>query len=196
MLLRELLIQYEIENDKSHNDVANEVGVSLSTYYRWMNGESTKLKKGTIKKLSETLDYDVQKVLDEQEKFKPILGIAKAGYGLYADENIEGYVELGYNDASKGDYFLRVQGDSMEGSHIYDGDIIYVKQCDSVESGKIAVVLVGEEVTIKKVIYKGDFLILEASNPKYESRYFTSQEVNELPVKILGLVRFVRTDFE
>lgn len=195
MLLRELLIKYEIASDKSHNDVANEVGVSLSTYYRWMNGESTKLKKGTIKRLSEVLNYDVQRVLEEQEKFKPIIGNVKAGYGMYADEDVEDYIELGYLDAQNGDYFLRVQGDSMEGSHIYDGDIVYVKQTDSVNSGQIAVILLGEEVTVKKVIYKGDLMILEASNPKYEARYFTSKEVKELPVKILGLVRFVRTDF-
>ncbi len=48
MQLKELLIQYEIQNDLSHLDVANKVGVSLSTYYRWINGESTKLKRNTI----------------------------------------------------------------------------------------------------------------------------------------------------
>ena len=36
MLLKELLIQYEIQNNKSHSEVAKEVGVSLSTYYRWL----------------------------------------------------------------------------------------------------------------------------------------------------------------
>ncbi len=195
MLLRELLIKYEIANDKNHADVANEVGVSLSTYYRWINGESTKLKKGTIKKLSEVLDYDIQRVLDDQENFKPILGSAKAGYDMYVDEDVEGYVELGHGDASKGDYFLRVKGDSMEGSHIYDGDLIFVKKTENVKSGQIAVILIGEEVTIKKVIYKSDLLILEASNPKYESRYFSYDEVEELPVKIIGQVLFVRTDF-
>lgn len=38
----------------------------------------------------------------------------------------------------------------MEGSHIYDGDLVYVQQCDCVESGQIAIVLVGQEATIKK----------------------------------------------
>ena len=195
MLLRELLTKYELNNDKNHAEVALEVGVSLSTYYRWMNGESTKLKKGTIKKLSEVLEVDVQKVLDEQERFKPLIGVAKAGYDMLIDENIEDYLELGQSDASKGDYFLRVKGDSMEQAHIFDGDLIYVRACDSVKSGQIAVILIGDEVTIKKVIYKNDLMILEAQNPKYESRYFTLQELDELPVKILGLVLFARRDF-
>ena len=38
-------------------------------------------------------------------------------------------------------------------------------------------------------------MILEAANPKYESKLFTMQEVEEIPVRGIGLVRFVRTDF-
>lgn len=48
MLLKELLIQYEVKNDKSHVEVAKEVGVSLSTYYRWLNGESLHLKNARL----------------------------------------------------------------------------------------------------------------------------------------------------
>ena len=38
-------------------------------------------------------------------------------------------------------------------------------------------------------------MILEASNAKYNSKFFTQQEVEELPVRIIGLVRYVRRDF-
>lgn len=195
MQLKELLIQYEIQNDLSHLDVANKVGVSLSTYYRWINGESTKLKRNTIERLSNVLECDIDSVIEETNRIKPILGKVKAGYDLIAQQDIEGYVELGKADAQKGDYFLRVKGDSMEGSHIYDGDLLYVQICSEVPSGSIAVVLVGDEATVKKVKYKNDLMILEASNPKYEARYFTAQEVEILPVRIIGIVRFVRTDF-
>lgn len=195
MQFKEVLIQYEIQNNFSHAEVANRVGVSLSTYYRWLTGESTKLKKGTIEKLGEVLDCDIEQVLEETNRIKPILGRVKAGYDMYADQDIEGYVELGKADAAKGDYFLRVKGDSMEGSHIYDGDLIFVEKTDYVKSGSIAVVMIDEEVTVKKVIYKNDLMILEASNPKYESKYFTLSEVEEKKVKVIGLVRFVRTDF-
>ena len=195
MQLKELLIQYEIQNDLSHLDVANKVGVSLSTYYRWINGESTKLKRNTIERLSDVLECDIDSVIEETNRIKPILGKVKAGYDLIAQQDIEGYVELGKADAQKGDYFLRVKGDSMEGSHIYDGDLLYVQICSEVPSGSIAVVLVGDEATVKKVKYKNDLMILEASNPKYEARYFTVQEVETIPVRIIGIVRFVRTDF-
>ncbi len=195
MILKELLVQYEIQNNLSHAEVAEEVGVSLSTYYRWISGESTKLKKTTIQKLSKVLDCDIEEVIEETNRIKPILGNVKAGYDLWADQDIEGYIELGQADAQKGDYFLRVVGDSMEGAHIYDGDLVYVQSCSTVESGRIAVVMIGDEATIKKVYYKNDLMILEAANPKYESKFFTMQEVEEMPVRVIGLVRFVRTDF-
>ena len=195
MILKELLVQYEIQNNLSHAEVAEEVGVSLSTYYRWISGESTKLKKTTIQKLSKVLDCDIEEVIEETNRIKPILGNVKAGYDLWADQDIEGYIELGQADAQKGDYFLRVVGDSMEGAHIYDGDLVYVQSFSTVESGRIAVVMIGDEATIKKVYYKNDLMILEAANPKYESKFFTMQEVEEMPIRVIGLVRFVRTDF-
>lgn len=195
MRLKELLIQYETDNGKGHNEVAKELGVSLSTYYRWLNGESTMLKKGTIEKLSKVLDYDIETVIMQEERIKPIAGFVKAGYDLLADENIEGYVELGQADANRGDYFVRICGDSMIVSHIYDGDLVYVAKSDTVSSGQIAVVLVGDEVTLKKVYYKNNLMILEATNPEYESRFFTKEEVVDLPVRIMGIVRFVRRDF-
>lgn len=196
MILKELLIQYELQNNLSHAEMADMLNVSLSTYYRWLSGESTRLKKTTIQKLSDVLECDVEEVIEETHRLKPILGNVKAGYDLWADQNIEGYVEIGKADAQKGDYFLRVVGDSMEGSHIYEGDLVYVQKCNTIASGQIGIVLIRDEATIKRVYYKDNLMILEASNPKYESHFFTMKEVEETPVKIIGLVRFVRRDFE
>ena len=193
--LKELLTKYEIENNLSHSEAAKSFGVHLATYYRWLNGESTKLKRTTIEKLSELLDYDIEALLERQSRIKPVIGRVKAGYDFYAEENIEDYIELGQADAQRGDYFLRVEGDSMEGSHIYDGDLVFVEQCNIVSNGQIAIVVIGDEATIKKIYFKSNLLILEASNPKYETKYFTQQEVEELQIKIIGLVRFVRHDF-
>lgn len=120
MLLKELLIQYEIQNNKSHSEVAKEVGVSLSTYYRWLSGESTQIKKTKITRLSEVLGCDVEQVIEDMNKVKPILDKVKAGYDLWVDQDIEGYVEVGSKDANNGDYFLRVTGDSMIDKNIIE----------------------------------------------------------------------------
>lgn len=195
MIFKKLLIQYETDHHYTHEQMAELLGVSRATYFRWLAG-STRLRTRTKENVAKVLNIpDIDEVLEESKNFKPILGKTRAGYDMIAEQDIEGYIKVTHEDALKGDYFLRVEGDSMEGSHIYDGDLIYVQQCDVVPSGSIAVVLIGEEATVKKVIYKKDLLILEATNPKYESRYFTPEEVKSLPVRILGRVRFVRTDF-
>lgn len=195
MIFKSMLIQYEMEHELSHEEMAKLCGVSRATYFRWLAG-STKLRIRTKENVAKVLNVsNIDEVLEESENYKPILGTTRAGYDMYAEQDIQGFVKVTHEDAVNGDYFLRVEGDSMEGSHIYDGDLIYVQQCESVPSGSIAVVLIGEEATVKKVVYKNDLMILEASNSKYESRYFTPNEVAELPVRILGKVRFVRTDF-
>lgn len=194
MKLRQILIQYEIEHGLSHDEMIKLLGIGRSTYFRWLSGESTHLKRTTLSKLSNVIGQDAESLLENDSNIKPILGDVKAGYDLWAEENITGYIEVGQKDAKKGDYFLRVIGDSMEGCHIYENDLLYVQQCDTVSSGKIAVVMVGEEVTVKKVYIKHDLLILEAANPKYEARVFTKEEIEEIPVRIIGEVKFIRRD--
>lgn len=55
--------------------------------------------------------------------------------------------------------------------------------------------MIQEEATVKKVIWKDDFMILEAGNPLVENRYFTKKEIQELPVQIIGKVVFSKTYF-
>lgn len=194
MRLNELLVQYEIQNNKSHIEVAKEIGVSLSTYYRWLSGDCTQLRKTKIKKLSEVLDCDVEQVIEEMNRVKPILGRVKAGYDFWADQNFEGYVEVGTGDANNGDYFLRVTGDSMVDKLIFEGDLVYVKQCDNVPSGSIAIVLIGEEATIKSVKYTSNGIILEPGNKKYDIRTFTYEQIEAIPVRVIGKVQYIRRE--
>ena len=53
----------------------------------------------------------------------------------------------------------------------------------------------GEEVTVKRIIKKPDMLILEATNPLVENRYFSNEEVEQLPVRIIGKVVYTKTYF-
>ena len=195
MQLRQIFIQYEIENHLNHEQMIEKIGVSRSTYFRWLSGESTKLKLSTIEKVNKSLDIDLEELLCESTRYKPILGQVKAGYDLYADQNIEGYVEVGKEDAHLGDYFLRIVGDSMIEDHILEGDLVYVKQTSYVSSGKIAIILIGDEVTIKRVFYKDDCLVLKASNPKYGVKFFSKEEIAILPVKIIGEVKIIKRIF-
>lgn len=196
MKLKDFLLSYKKRNGLSHEALAKMIGVSRSTYYRWITSDDVHLQSETMQRLSRLLGCDLSALLSRQHNVKPLLGVTKAGYDLFAEQEFEDYIEVNERDADRGDYFLRVIGDSMEGAHIFDGDLVYVQRCESVPSGKIAIVMIADEVTIKKVVYKKDMLILEAANPRYEARFFTAQEVAEIPIRIIGRVRFVRTDFD
>ena len=185
MILKKLLDQYERENNLSHKEMAQLLNVSTSTYYRWLSGESTKLKKTTINKLSDIFDCDVEGILKDTSRVKPILSKINPGDDLWSD--IEGYIEVGKSDAKHGDYFLRVADDSMVGSHIYEDDLVFVQQCSKVDPD--------EEITIKKVYSKNNNLILAASNLKYEDKYFDQVEIEQHHMQIIGKVLFVRKDF-
>lgn len=197
MTLKELLLDYKNKTGVTNDYIASQVGVNKSTVSRWLKEDIKVMKPEVIEKLSFLLARDVESLIKDREHYqKPILGVAKAGYGLFAQENFEGYEDVSKNDYYRGDYFLRISGHSMEGAHIHDQDLIYVKQCQDVQSKEIAVVLIGnEEATVKRVIKKDHLLILEAANPNVENRYFTDEEVEQLPVLIIGKVLYSRSDF-
>lgn len=101
----------------------------------------------------------------------PVLGEIPAGRPVKAIENIEEWTEIPNmcNLKEEDVFVLRVKGDSMVGSRIYEGDRVIVKMQPEVESGDIAVVNVdGENATLKKVKKINGQVILFPDNPKYE----------------------------
>lgn len=126
----------------------------------------------------------------------PVLGSVRAGLPMEAVENILDYEEIGEEMARQGDFFaLQIKGDSME-PRIKEGDVVIVRKQPDVENGEIAIVLVnGDEATIKKVQKFTGGINLVPSNPAYEVKTFTNQQIETLPVKILGKVVELRAKF-
>lgn len=120
----------------------------------------------------------------------PILGTVKAGYDWLAEENIVDYITLKENIPNVGEYYaLRITGDSML-PLLAEGDLVIVHDQADVESGQTAVVLInGEEATVKKVIKTKDGIELHAMNPYYPVKKFTFEDMQKIPVKIIGRVR-------
>ena len=127
----------------------------------------------------------------------PILGTVIAGIPVTAVEDIIGYEEINEKMARCGDYFaLEIKGDSME-PKMSKGDIVIVKQQNTVENGQIAIVLVnGDEATVKKVRFRDNGIELIAFNSYvYEPHFYSAKEIDELPVKIIGRVVELRAKF-
>lgn len=196
MNFKEYLKKYKERMGVSNEYIASQLGVNRSTVTRWLKGDTKVTNPEVIEKLSFILGVDVESLIDSEERYeKPVLGEVKAGYDLLIDENFEGYEQVTQDDYYRGDFFLRVVGDSMSGAHIHDGDLLYVKKCNDVPSGTIAVVLINRcEVTVKKVVKKEGLLILEPANPSVDVRYYSQEEVESLPVEIIGKALYSRSD--
>lgn len=196
MNFKEYLKKYKEKMGVSTEYIASQLGVNRSTVTRWLKGDTKVTNPEVIEKLSFILGVDVESLINSEERYeKPVLGEVKAGYDLLIDENFEGYEQVTQDDYYRGDFFLRVVGDSMSGAHIHDGDLLYVKKCNDVPSGTIAVVLINRcEVTVKKVIKKEGLLILEPANPSVDVRYYSQEEVESLPVEIIGKALYSRSD--
>lgn len=196
MNFKEYLKKYKEKMGVSNEYIASQLGVNRSTVTRWLKGDTKVTNPEVIEKLSFILGVDVESLINSEERYeKPVLGEVKAGYDLLIDENFEGYEQVTQDDYYRGDFFLRVVGDSMSGAHIHDGDLLYVKKCNDVPSGTIAVVLINHcEVTVKKVVKKEGLLILEPANPSVDIRYYSQEEVESLPVEIIGKALYSRSD--
>ena len=96
----------------------------------------------------------------------PVVGRVRAGDPSLAFEDFQEEIVLDRSLAGGNEtFFLRVKGDSMIGDHIRDGDLALVVPQSVVENGEIAVVLIDDEATVKRVFSEGETLRLQPSNP-------------------------------
>ena len=126
----------------------------------------------------------------------PILGTVKAGYDYLAQENWIGAVDVDKKLADGNELFaLKVHGDSMSPILIED-DIVIIKKQDDFENGDIVVAIVnGDEATIKKGKKNENSILLQPLNPSYEPLIFTYDEMESIPVKIIGIVKQLKREF-
>jgi repressor LexA len=119
-----------------------------------------------------------------KRKKLPKLGNVACGDPIYADEDIT-YVDADDVDA---DFCLTAQGDSMVNARIFDGDLLFVKKAEMVDDGQIAVVLIGDEATVKRVYYdrENNILTLVPENPVYKPMRYTGAQLDN--IRIIGRV--------
>jgi repressor LexA len=101
----------------------------------------------------------------------PIYGQIPAGMSALTEQTIEGHVSLDMRSANisknRERFALRVQGDSMVGAHIIDGDIVILEDSKEVHNGDIVAALIDGETTLKRYVMEHGRPYLKAENPRY-----------------------------
>ena len=116
----------------------------------------------------------------------PILGKVTAGLPILAVEDIEGYIP--YPDKSDKELFaLHVDGVSMIGAGILDGDYVIAERTPTAENGEIDVGMIDDEATVKRFYRENGTLRLQPENPDYEP--IISDEITILG-KVIAVIRY------
>ncbi len=104
----------------------------------------------------------------------PLVGHIAAGGPLLAEDNVEDH--LAVPETLRGDFLLRVKGDSMVNAGILDGDIVVVQRSQDARNGEIVVALAGDdesadEATVKRFFRENGRVRLQPENDALEPIY-------------------------
>ena len=190
------------------NEIAELLHISQGAVSQWESGR-TNMDYQYAKTLADYFGVTVDYLLGDSNTFTsnelkkepgariPVVGAIRAGIPITAIEDVEDWEEIPAAMARGGDYIaLRVRGSSME-PKIYDGDIAIIRRQETVENGQVAAILInGDEATIKKIKRTPEGIMLIAFNAEvYEPHFYTNQEIEELPLRIYGRLVEVRRKF-
>jgi repressor LexA len=119
----------------------------------------------------------------------PLLGQIAAGGPLLADQNVED--ELAVPENLRGDFLLRVKGDSMIEAGILEGDLVVVRRAQDARNGDVVVALAGDdesadEATVKTFYREKGRVRLQPENSALEPIY--AKHVQILG-KVVGVFR-------
>lgn len=185
--------------------VAEKVGVGKSTVRKWETGLIANMRRDKIAALADALNTSPMYLMGWSDEINPapaldlskfdniypvklkkfpLLGEIACGKPIFANEDRESYILAGSDIHA--DFCLRAKGDSMVNARILDGDIVFIRKQDMVDNGEIAAVAIGDDVTLKRVVYypEQNLLILKAENSKYQDMIYSQDQLEQ--VYILG----------
>ncbi len=208
-----------IKHGYSLEDVANKLNniITRQSLYRYENNEA-RMKNAIFKKICLALNEDPNDVWEEiNNRFLselifnnatpvdissdiiqiPVYGTIKAGIPIEAQEDIIEYVDIpkSWTKGGKKFYGLKISGDSMFPKYD-ENDIVIFEQNEDREmyNGKdCAVMINGTESTFKKLLVNDQGIVLQPYNAAYDIMMFSREQVENLPIKVVGIAREKRT---
>ena len=195
------LKKYRLKHGFTQEQLADAMGIAKSTISMYERGQREPDFE-TIEAFADIFNVNMATLVEGEQTAGraalrvPVLGCIPAGIPLEAIEEIIDYEEIPAKLGSLGEYFaLQIRGDSME-PKISAGDVVIVKKQDFADNGDLVVVLIdGNDATLKRYQKTRSGIKLVPSNPKYDPFFFTPEEVEQLPVRILGKVVELRAKF-
>ena len=194
---QKLIFEYIVKFTKEHGFPPSMQEIATHFQFSSLTGVRDHLKalvkKGHLRK-NDNKARALEVVNMPEEEFEdgiPIIGKVAAGSPILAQENIEGYVNMGNYFKNEGKIFaLRVQGDSMKDDGILNGDVVIVRFQETATNGDVVVAFLNDEATVKTFYNEGDKIRLQPQNPKYQPIYVDETiESFRIGGRVIGVVR-------
>lgn len=174
-------------------EIASELGVTIGTVQDHVNALKLKgyleRKKDVARGFRVVVSDNLHSRSAKGHIMIPLYGNVAAGEPIFAGDNIQGYVTMQKGKNGHHIHFaLKVKGDSMKDSGIYDGDIVIVRKQDTADDGDIVIALLDDEATVKTLRNRRIRAYLEASNSRYKA-------IIDKPFQIIGKVIELRREY-
>ena len=183
---KSLISNYLSGRFKAKQDKVDVMAEVLNVSEGWLMGYDINIERQQNK----NIHVDNARYIEISKKTVkiPLLGKVPAGVPIEAIQETLGYEEIPADMIKSGDYFaLKVDGDSMYPDY-HTGDIIIIRQQPDCVSGDDCVVMVnGDDATFKRVIKHEDSIVLQPLNSNYEPYFFNKEQIESLPVRIIGV---------
>jgi repressor LexA len=182
----------------TQTELADALSTTKQNIYKYENGIISNIPSDKIEAMAEILKTTPAYLMGWEEETVlppnieplgsmqkiPLVGQIACGTPILAEQNIEDYVDLPGH--IRADFALTCKGESMIGAGIRTGDIVYIRKQEEVENGQIAAVMVGgDEATLKRVYTKPGVVQLVAENPNIAPAVFIGKEAEQ--IHIIGL---------
>jgi len=192
---------------KAKNMTQEEVSAHLSmdrrNYQKLELCEINKIANDRLQKLAQLYNVSMD-FLFSNGKLEPtskgvrvaVLGSIPAGIPIEAIEDIIDFEEIPVDMAMTGEYFgLKVKGNSMS-PRISHNDVVIIRRQDTAETNDICAVMVnGYEATLKQIKKSESGITLIPFNSEYTPMFYTNEDIEKLPIRIIGKVVELRAKF-
>ena len=127
-----------------------------------------------------------------QEAELPLVGRVAAGKPIEAITTPD-TIDVPSSMVGNGENFvLKVQGDSMIGDGILDGDYVVVRKQSQANSGQTIVALIDGEATVKRLVYRVDQVELHPANPTMRPFIIAPEQAFHIEGIVVGVIRHCR----